>query len=231
MKNKQKLLNIIAGILALLLLAVLLWGFIHRSDPYRMEINDDIKETDWDTIDLNGSGVEVDFADVILSHQNERRKLIVSTQTGTVSTKLTDRIIKELDFEFLKKTQNVSYTGTGYFVVDLDQLTAANITEDKTSKTITIRIGHVYLQAIEIDPDHIIIDEVKESLLARGDIKLTVADYRTIEKELRRKLENAFNTDSSRRAADQTALRMVKEIYEPIVKAIDSRYRVIVEFK
>ena len=231
MKNKQKLLNIIAGILALLLLAVLLWGFIHRSDPYRMEINDDIKETDWDTIDLNGSGVEVDFADVILSHQNERRKLIVSTQTGTVSTKLTDRIIKELDFEFLKKTQNVSYTGTGYFVVDLDQLTAANITEDKTSKTITIRIGHVYLQAIEIDPDHIIIDEVKESLLARGDIKLTVADYRTIEKELRSKLENAFNTDSSRRAADQTALRMVKEIYEPIVKAIDSRYRVIVEFK
>ena len=167
----------------------------------------------------------------ILSHQNERRKLIVSTQTGTVSTKLTDRIIKELDFDILKKTQNVSYTGTGYFVVDLDQLTAANIIEDKTSKTITLRIGHVYLQAIEIDPDDIIIDEVKESLLARGDIKLTVADYRTIEQELRSRLENSFNTDSSRRAADQTALRMVKDIYEPIVKAIDSRYSVIVEFK
>ena len=231
MKNKQKLLNIIAGVLALLLLAVLLWGFAHRADPHRMEIKDGITETDWDAIDLSGSGVEVDFADVILSHQNERRKLIVSTQTGTVSTKLTDRIIKELDFDFLKKTQNVSYTGTGYFVVDLDQLTAANIIEDTSNKTITIRIGHVYLQAIEIDPDHIIIDEVKESLLARGDIKLTVADYRTIEKELRSKLEDAFNTDSSRRAADQTALRMVKDIYEPIVKAIDSHYSVIVEFK
>ena len=231
MKNKQKLLNIVAGVLALLLLAVLIWGFSHRSDSHRIEVNDGIKETDWDTIDLSGSGVEVNFADVILSHQNERRKLIVSTQTGTVSTKLTDRIIKELDFDFLKKTQDVSYTGTGYFVVDLDQLTAANIIENKTNKTITLRIGHVYLQAIEIDPDDIIIDEVKESLLARGDIKLTVADYRTIEQELRSRLENSFNTDSSRRAADQTALRIVKDIYEPIVKAIDSRYSVIVEFK
>ena len=231
MKNKQKLLNIVAGVLALLLLAVLIWGFTHRSDYHRMELNDDIEKTDWDAIDLSGSGAEVNFTDVILSHQNERRKLIVSTQTGTVSTKLTDRIIKELDFDILKKTQNVSYTGTGYFVVDLDQLTAANIIEDKTSKTITLRIGHVYLQAIEIDPDDIIIDEVKESLLARGDIKLTVADYRTIEQELRSRLENSFNTDSSRRAADQTALRIVKDIYEPIVKAIDSRYSVIVEFK
>lgn len=231
MKNNQKLLNLITAVLTLLLLFVLIRGFTHRSDPQRVQVNDDIEPTDWNTIDLKGSGVEVNFDEIILSHQNERRKLIVSTQSGTATTKLTDRVIKQLDFDFLKKTQNVSYTGTGYFVVDLDQLTPANIIEDKANKTITIRIGHVYLQAIEIDPNNIIIDEVKESLLARGDIKLTVADYRTIEKELRTRLENAFNTDSSRRAADQTALRMVKDIYEPIVKAIDSRYSVIVEFK
>lgn len=231
MKNRRKVLNILVGVLIILNLTVFIWGCSHIKTAKYLTLSDGIEEIDLDAIDLSGSGAEVNFTDVILSHQNERRKLIVSTQTGTVSTKLTDRIIKELDFDILKKTQNVSYTGTGYFVVDLDQLTAANIIEDKTSKTITLRIGHVYLQAIEIDPDDIIIDEVKESLLARGDIKLTVADYRTIEQELRSRLENSFNTDSSRRAADQTALRMVKDIYEPIVKAIDSRYSVIVEFK
>ncbi|MBR2929513.1 MAG: DUF4230 domain-containing protein [Oscillospiraceae bacterium] len=231
MKNQQKLLNIIAGTLALLLLVVLIWGVAHRSDSLQVSVDDGIGETDWDTIDLNNSGVTVDFAKIILSHQNESRRLIVSTQTGTATTKLTDRVIEQLDFDFLKKTQNVSYTGTGYFVVDLDQLTAANITENKSEKTITIRIGHAYLQAIEIDPNDIIIDEVQESLLARGDIKLTVADFNAIEKELRTRLENTFDTESVRRAADQTALRMVKAIYEPIVKAIDSRYSVIVEFQ
>ena len=31
--------------------------------------------------------------------------------------------------------------------------------------------------------------------------------------------------------ADSLAIKMVKEIYEPIVKAIDNRYSVVVEFK
>ena len=125
----------------------------------------------------------------------------------------------------------MSYTGTGYFVVDLDNLTAANIIEDKDKKTVTIRIGHAYLQAIEIDPNDIIIDEVKEGLLARGDIELTVADYNAIENDLRTRLEAKFDTVANGQRADDLAIRMVKEVYEPIVKAIDRRYDVIVEFK
>ena len=56
-------------------------------------------------------------------------------------------------------------------------------------------------------------------------------DYNAIEKELRNRLEEKFNTAENGQVADATALRMVKEVYEPIVKAIDSSYSVIVEFK
>lgn len=231
MKNRQKNLNIIAGILVLLILIVVIWGYLHGMDPVHTQVSDGIEQVDLDTIYLQSSGVEVNFSEVILSHQNETRKLIVSTQDGTVTTKLTDRLIKQLDFDFLKKTQNVSYTGTGYFVVDLDNLTAANVVEDKDEKTVTILIGHAYLQAIEIDPNKVIIDDVKESLLAWGDIKLTVADYNAVEQDLRTRLEEKFNTAANGQAADELALRMVKEIYEPMVKAIDGRYSVIVQFE
>ena len=135
------------------------------------------------------------------------------------------------DFDFLKKTQNISYTGVGYFVVELDNLTAANVIQDKINKTVTIRIGPPYLQAIEIDPNKIIIEDVKEGLLARGDIELTVADYNAIEKDLRTRLQEKFDTATNGQAAADIALKMVKEIYEPIVKAIDRRYTVIVEYK
>ena len=231
MKNRQKNLNIIAGILALLILIVVIWGYLHGMDPVHTPVSDGIEQVDLDTIYLQSSGVEVSFSEVILSHHNETRKLIVSTQDGTVTTKLTDRPIKQLDFDFLKKTQNVSYTGTGYFVVDLDNLTAANVVEDKDEKTVTILIGHAYLEAIEIDPNEVIIDDVKESLLAWGDIKLTVADYNAVEQDLRTRLEEKFNTAANGQAADELALRMVKEIYEPMVKAIDGRYSVIVQFE
>ena len=70
----------------------------------------------------------------------------------------------------------------------------------------------------------------REGLLARGDIELTVADYNAIEKELRTRLEDKFDTVANGQKADDIALEMVKEVYEPIVKAIDRRYDVV-EFK
>lgn len=229
MKN-PKYLNLLAGILSVLLIAVLIAGVLRGPDSLHVDVSDGISQIDLDTIYLKSSGVEVNFSEIILSGHNETRKLIVSTQEATVSTELTDRLIKQLDFDFLKKTQTVSYTGTGYFVVDLDTLTAANIIQDKKNRTVTLKIDHAYLQAVDINPNDIIIDEVREGLLARGDIELTVADYNTIEKELRTRLEQKFDTAANGQAANDLALKMVKEVYEPIVKAIDRRYSVIVEF-
>lgn len=229
--NRQKLTNIEMYVAAIAVIAVVAWVWTQGSMPLHMDVDDGVQQIDLDTIYLDASGVEVNFSEIILSDHNETRKLIVSTQTGEVTTELTDRLIKQLDFDFLKKTQSVSYSGTGYFVVDLDNLTSANVVQNKEKRTVTIRIDHAYLEAIEIDPDHIIIDEVKEGLLARGDIELTVADYNIIEKELRTRLEDKFDTVANGQAADDAALKMVKEVYEPIVKAIDRRYDVLIEFK
>lgn len=231
MKNRQKVLNITVAVLLVLVLLVFILGLVFGAGSDPAAVSDGIEQIDLDTIYLKGSGVEVNFSDVILSSQNETRKLIVSTQNGTVTTKLTDRLIEQLDFDFMKKTQNVSYTGTGYFVVDLDNLTATNVIEDKDKKTVTILIDHAYLQAIDIDPNNIIVDDVKTSLLAWGNIKLTVADYNAIERELRSRLEEKFDTVANGQAADDLALKMVKEVYEPVVKAIDRRYSVVVQFK
>ena len=40
-----------------------------------------------------------------------------------------------------------------------------------------------------------------------------------------------FDTVKNGQEANEIALRMVKEIYEPIIKAIDERYSVLVKFK
>ena len=211
--------------------ATFLWSYFYKKNLSEEAYDDGITQIDLDTIYLNGSGVQVDFYDVIIGKHEEVRKLIVSEQETTVSVKLTDRLIEILDVGFLKKTQNVSYTGTGYFVVDLDDLTRDDVVLDKNNKTVTILIDHAYLQAIEIDPEKIIIDEVKEGLLAWGDIKLTVSDYNAIEKDLRSRMVAEFDTAQNAQIADDNALRMVKEIYEPVVKAVDAEYEVRVEFK
>ena len=231
MKEKNKVLTIVCYILGIAIVVTLLWGIITEKHVSEDTYSDGIEQVDLDTVYLQGSKVEVDFSEVLLGTQEETRKLIVSTQEATVSTELTAELIRQLDFDFLKKTQKVSYTGTGYFVVDLDNLTKDSIVQDKENNTITIKIDHAYLQAIEIDPEKIMIDEVKEGLLARGDIKLTVKDYNAIEKELRKRLEEKFNTAENGQAADAKALQMVKAVYEPMVKAVDETYDVYVEFR
>ena len=229
MKNQKEKITI--GVLLLAICVTIIWGLCNKKAIFKETFDDGIEQIDLDSIYLTNSGVQVDFSEVLLGKHEESRKLIVSSQEATVSTELTDRLIKQLDFNFLKKTQNVSYTGCGYFVVDLDNLTKDHIIDDKKEKTLTIKIDHTYLQAIEIDPNKIMIDEVKEGLLARGDIELSVKDYNAIEKDLRDRLEAEFNTSANGQKADKIALQMVKEVYEPIVKAIDSDYKVQVEFK
>lgn len=228
---KRKTLGIFCGGLVVAILGILIWGMSTTTTVFSETYDDGVEQIDLNTIYLESSGVEVNFSEVLLGNQEETRKLIVSTQEATVSTELSDKVIQKLDFDFLKKTQKVSYTGCGYFVVDLDQFTKESIIQDDENKVVTIKIGHAYLQAIEIDPDKVIVDEVKKGLLTWGDIELTVKDYNEIEKELRNRLEAEFNTAENGQKADETALRMVKEVYEPIVRAIDSQYNVVVQFK
>ena len=228
---KKKLWNILCIVVLAAIVIITLWGVIHKKNQAKDDFSDGLEKLEADVIYLEGSRIEVSFSDVILSNQNETRKLIVSEQEGTVSTMLTSRLIQQIDFDFMKKTQTISYTGKGYFVVDLSHLTKDDVIEDKEHKTIRILIDHAYLETVDINPDDIIIDEVKESLLARGKMKLTVAEYNEIERQLRQKLELQFNTPENAQEADDIALKMVKELYETVIKAIDPTYQVVVGFK
>ena len=229
--KKTRLYSIICVILLVAIAGVLIWSGNKKKVENELPYEDGIVQLDLDSIYLKDSGVQIEFSDVIIGSEKESRKLIVYEQEATVSTQLTDSLIKKLDLDWLKKTQKVSYTGKGYFVVDLDKLTKKDVIEDRSKKQITIKINHAYLEAIKINPEDIIIDEVKESFLAKGDIKLSVEDYNIIERELQTKMEDKFNIASNGQKADDVALKMVKEVYEPIVKAIDSGYSLCVEFK
>ena len=228
---EKKVWNILCIVVFAAFVIITLWGVIHKKNQAKDDFSDGLEKLEADVIYLEVSRIEVSFSDVILSNQNETRKLIVSEQEGTVSTLLTSRLIQQIDFDFMKKTQTISYTGKGYFVVDLSHLTKDDVIEDKEHQTIRILIDHAYLETVDINPDDIIIDEVKESLLARGKMKLTVAEYNEIERQLRQKLELQFNTPKNAQEADDIALKMVKELYETVIKAIDPTYQVEVGFK
>ncbi|MBE5920927.1 MAG: DUF4230 domain-containing protein [Pseudobutyrivibrio ruminis] len=193
--------------------------------------DDGIEQVDPNTIILSDSGVRVSFSDVILSKPEETRKLVVYEQEGTVSYKIEDRTLDFLDWEPAKKYQTVKYNGKGSFVVELDQLTQENIIDDKENKILTIKIPHPHLDTIEIDPANVEIGSQSSGFFTIGDIKLTVSDYNTIEKELRKRLKDKFDISSNGQEADDLAKKAVYEIYNPVVQAVDSDYELVIDFQ
>lgn len=228
---KKNIRYFIGCVLIIVAIIITIVGIINRNSNAKQAYSDGVIEIDPNTIFLSDSGVEVKFSDVIFSKQKQVRKLIVSEQDAKITVTLTDRLIKKLDFDFLKKTQDVSYQAKGYFVVDLSQLEERDIIVDKAKKIVTIKVNHAYLEDISIDPNDVIIEEVNESLLARGDVKLTVTDYNSVEKEIQQRIDEIFNTAENKQKADENAKEAVKETFEPLIKVIDSRYAVEVEFK
>ena len=222
-------LRIVIVLLVVLTIAVVV-VFRGKSSNTSLDYDDGVEQLDPDTIVFSDSGVRVSFSDVILSKPEETRKLVVYEQEGTVSYKIEDRTFDFLDWEPAKKYQTVKYTGKGSFVVELDQLTKENIIEDKENKILTIKISHPHLDTIEIDPANVEIGSQNSGFFAVGDIKLTVSDYNTIEKELRKRLKEKFDISNNGQKSDDLAKKAVYEIYNPIVQAVDRDYELVIDF-
>lgn len=227
--NKTNILKALSAVLLVATLSIII-VFSFKKDSGAAKFDDGIEMIDPNTIKLNGSGVRVSFSDVILSKPNETRKLVAYEVTGDVSYTIEDRMLDSLDWDPTKKYQTVTYKGKGSFVVDLDKLNKSNIIDDEENKILTIKIKHPYLDTIEIDPDKVEIGSQKSGFFTIGSIKLTVQDYNTIEKELSKRLCESFNEASNGQKADDLAKKAVYDIYEPVVRAVDSRYQLKVEF-
>ncbi len=227
--NKTNIQKAVCAVLLVATLSIII-AYNVRKDNDTTRFDDSIEMIDPNTIKLGGSGVRVSFSDVILSKPNETRKLVTYEVTGDVSYTIEDRMLDSLDWDPTKKYQTVTYKGKGSFVVDLDKLNKSNIIDDEENKVLTIKIKHPYLDTIEIDPDKVEIGSQKSGFFTIGSIKLTVQDYNTIEKELSRRLKESFNEASNGQKADDLALKAVYDIYEPVVKAVDNRYTLKIEF-
>lgn len=228
---RQIILNIACILIVILCIVVLFNNKTKLSGTFgKFGDKDKVEQVDLNKLTLSKGKVTVDFSEVLLSKQEERRKLIISEQMAEVTYTLNHKLIKELNLEFLEKTQDVKYVGKASFVVDLDNLTKDRIIDDKENKTLTIIINHAHLDTIEIDPKKIKIGDVKESFFDRGDIKISVADYKAIETNLIRLMKEKINSPANAQEADVKAREAVAKIYEPIVKAIDEEYTVLVEF-
>lgn len=127
----------------------------------------------------------------------EQKQKLITTEVA-ISEKVTiDNSWGNLDI--LKKVQNISFTGTGIYSVDLSNLKNSNLSINNETKIITLKVSKPQIEAINID-DAKTEYQTENGLLRFGEIKLTPEEHETImenvKKDMNKKMmeNNYYNT-------------------------------------
>ncbi|MCR4673942.1 MAG: DUF4230 domain-containing protein [Lachnospiraceae bacterium] len=230
--KQNRLLGIACVVVGIAIILVVVM-FYDKHAEYKKEKKNEsgIEKLDLNSFITEDGGMRVSFSEVILSPIEEQRKLIVFKQIAKVNYTIEDRVFEAIDVDMLKQNQTVYYEAEGSFVVNLEEVTKEDIVEDKEKKLITIYVPHPKLDSIEIDPNRITFDDADKGTLVFTNLKITINDYVDIQKELQNRLQEKLDTTANGQEADDAAKEMVKQVYEPVIKAVDSDYDVVIDFK
>lgn len=170
-----------------------------------------------------------DFEDAILGQRERQQKIDVLEQEVSDVATLTKT--GTMNIQLFTKTQMITYKGTAYYVVDLQDVTEKSIAYDEKKKTVTLTIPSAKLDHINIPPENIEFGDVKNGILAFGNIETTAEEIAEVEKFAQMEMEAKLEEEQIVDEANRFAKLAVWEIYQPLISAIgaDVKLEVVVE--
>ncbi len=170
----------------------------------------------------------VDFKNAVLGEASQHQELIVMEQPLEISTTITKAGLGNLSI--FSKVKNISYSGTGVYTVDMKDIDEDHITVDEEAKTVTVKIPHTVLQYVNIDYDKVEFEKTDKGLLAFGDLSLTTEQQNELDKSIQSAMKEKLETKELLEKADEFATMKTWEIFQPLITAVSSEYKVEMVF-
>lgn len=219
-------------VLWLVIIAVVVGGIFYIRYQIRQK-NQNVAPVAEHDLTLENHGIfgfkVTDFSKVILGEAKQKKELIVEERESSVNVKNTDAGIAGLGI--FSKSQLLTVHGKGVFTVDLSKMKKSDITLDKETYTLTVKIPHAKLHTVSWEPEKTEIGDTEHGWLAFGSIKTTAEEQKKIDTEARNRLFDALNTDDSRAIADRFAKMTVEETLQPVIEKVSPAYKLTVDFQ
>lgn len=161
----------------------------------------------------------IDFQEAILGETREKTELVVLERDVQVSTEISHTLANISLFE---KSQTLTSYGTGVYTVDLSGIGAEDIAFDPEAKIVTVTIPHTKLAYVDFDVSKTESGETRRAIFGFGVIKLTTEQMTILESSIEQTMREALDTPEALAAADERALIAVRELLEPLVKAVST---------
>ena len=156
-------------------------------------------------------------SDAVLGEARQKQELVVWEQDVQVDTDLSSAL---LNLGIFEKTKTIHTYGTGVYTVDMSQITSKSVAVDTDKKTVTLAVPRTYLQYIEIDSSKTTFEDTQHALLGFGDIEMTQEQQAVVDEAVRDAMRESLTSEECFADADEAALLMVYDTYQPIVEQL-----------
>ena len=168
-----------------------------------------------------------DISGAILGEAREERELVVWEQDVQVDSDVTQALA---NLPIFKKTKAVHSYGTGVFAVDMGKINESSISVDADAHEVVISIPHARLRYVTKDLQKTEFEDTQHALLGFGDVKLTQEQQNLLEQSIESAMRDELETQECLDDADEAALLVVYDVYQPLVAKVDSAFTLTVRF-
>ena len=168
---------------------------------------------------MGNTSAEISAA--VLGEARQKQELVVWEQDVQVESAITSALANLAVFS---KTKTVRSFGTGVFTVDMGRIDEDAIAVDEGARTVTITVPHAQLQYITKDLEKTEFEDTQHALLGFGDVKLTQEQQNLLEQSIEDAMRAELESDACHADADEAALLVVYDVYQPLVNKIDDSY-------
>lgn len=170
--------------------------------------------------------LELTITDSILNKSRLTAELIVLEQ-DVCATQVWDKSWG--DWDIFSKTKAITIFGTGYYVVDLNNLNANNITVDEDKLTVTVSIPEPTLKTVDVDLEKTEFQDTENGLLRFGEIKVTAEQGTIMLSKCEQAMKKELSTDNMTLKAQKAAEKKIADVLQPVVNAVNKDYEVIIK--
>lgn len=181
----------------------------------------------WVVADADDISKKFISKETLIKKIEQKQKLI--TTEAQISEKVTiDNSWGNLDI--FKKLQNISFTGTGTYSIDLSNLKNENISIDNKSRIITLNVSTPQIESINID-DSKTQYQTDNGLFRFGEIKLTTEEHEAIMQNVKKDMSTKMLEDTYYNKALSNSKKSIKNILNSILDNSGVKYYLNIKFK
>ncbi|PJI08238.1 MULTISPECIES: DUF4230 domain-containing protein [Clostridium] len=197
--------------LLIIMLICIVIGFFAAYKFFNRNSNSSSKP--WTVANANDISKKFISKETLIKKIEQKQKLI--TTEVEISEKVTiDNSWGNLDV--FKKIQNISFTGTGIYAVDLSNLKNSNLSINNETKIITLKISKPQIEAINIDDDKTEY-QTDNGLLRFGEIKLTPEEHEAIMENVKKDMNKKMMENDYYSKATSNSKKSIRDMIKSIL--------------